>query len=519
MDGRLGVMAVTSARGLAAAYGVVAAVTGWAGAQLVATVVNPRAAPLDALASAFIDITPGWLKDFAITTFGSADKIALGVGVVIGFLIVGAVLGLAHHRNRRLGVLGVTVLGLVGAAVAVGRPGGTFLDWLPAVAGAVVTWLTLRLVADRLAEPTSEDPSGLARAMDRRRMLGLFGGLGGAAALVGLGARSLGGSSLASPGPETVELPMPTRTAAPVPAGASLPIPGLTPYITPNGSFYRVDTAFLPPRVDTTEWRLRVHGMVEREVELTFDELLAQPLIETYLTLTCVSNPVGGPYAGNARWLGWPVRELLARAEPLPDADMVLSTSADGWTASTPLEMLTDPGRDALLAVGMNGAPLPVDHGFPVRMVVPGLYGYVSATKWVVDLEVTRFADRTAYWTARGWAPRAPIKLASRIDVPQSGSTLPAGRVVVAGVAWAQHTGIGAVEVAVDGGEWQPALLADAVGPDTWRQWRFEWAAEPGEHRVAVRATDADGTVQTAAVQGVLPDGATGHDTIRVTVD
>lgn len=499
------------------ASGVVAATVGWAVAQLIAAVVNPAAAPLDALAAAFIDITPAWLKEFAITVFGAADKIALGAGIAVCFLVIGALLGVAYQIHRGLTTVAIAAFGLLGAVVAMRRPGGTGLDWLPTAVGAVAAWATLRLLANRIAGQ-AYSAGGQADSIDRRRLLGLMGGLGGAAVLVGVGARSLGGGSAATAGPDSVRLPAPAVPAPPIPSGASLPIPGLSPYVTPPGDFYRVDTAFVPPRVDPDKWRLRVHGLVEQEVELTFAELLALPLVESYVTLTCVSNPVGGPYAGNARWLGWPVRELLARAGPLPGADMVLSTSADGWSASTPLEVLTDPGRAALLAVGMNGAPLPAEHGFPVRMVVPGLYGYVSATKWVVDLEVTRFADRTAYWTDRGWAPRAPIKLASRIDVPGSGSTLAAGRVVVAGVAWAQHTGIAAVEVSVDDGPWGPAQLAATVGPDTWRQWRFDWAAAPGDHQLAVRAVDARGQVQTGAIQGVLPDGATGHHTIRVTV-
>lgn len=509
-------------RAVAAASGLVAAVAGWAGAQLVAVVVNPAAAPLDALAAAFIDMTPGWLKDAAVTAFGTADKIALGVGVVTGFLVVGVLLGLVYRRHRGIAAAGIVLLGLLGGAVALSRPGGTGRDWLPATVGAVLTWLVLVEVTRHLAgryllDRTRDAPPGHRSSTDRRRVLGILAGLGGALTLAGIGARSLGGPP-GTAGPQAVTLPAPARPAPSVPAGARLPVPGLTPYVTANRDFYRVDTAFLPPRVDPARWRLRVHGLVEREVELTFDELLAQPLVESFVTLTCVSNPVGGPYAGNARWLGRPVREILARAGPRPGADMVLSTSADGWTASTPLQVLTDPGRDALLAVGMNGQPLPVDHGFPARLVVPGLYGYVSATKWVVDLEVTRFADRTAYWTDRGWAPHGPVKLASRIDVPQPDSVLSAGPVAVAGVAWAQHIGIGAVEVSVDGGPWQGARLADTVGPDTWRQWRFDWAATAGEHHVAVRATDARGRVQPAAVRPVVPDGATGHHRVRLRI-
>jgi len=295
-------------------------------------------------------------------------------------------------------------------------------------------------------------------------------------------------------------------------------VAGVVPFVTPNRDFYRIDTALLVPQVDAEDWTLRVHGLVEEEVVLTFQELLDADLVESWVTLTCVSNEIGGDLAGNAKWLGYPVRELLARAQPTADADMVLSTSADGFTASTPLGALTD-GRDALLAVGMNDEPLPIDHGFPVRMVVPGLYGYVSATKWVVDLEVTRFADARAYWTDRGWSAEGPIKTASRIEVPRPDTPLAAGQFAVGGTAWAQHRGITAVEVQVDDGDWAPATLATEASVDTWRQWSYLWDATPGRHRLTVRATDATDGVQTADRADPVPDGATGWHSIDVTVD
>jgi len=257
--------------------------------------------------------------------------------------------------------------------------------------------------------------------------------------------------------------------------------------------------------------------MVQNPIQITYAELSAKPLVEHMTTLTCVSNEVGGDLAGNALWLGYPIRELLAEAKPLAGADMVLSKSHDGWTASTPLSTLTDPNREAMLAIGMNGEPLPLEHGFPVRMVVPGLYGYVSATKWVTSLRVTTFAKEQGYWTPLGWSAMGPIKLASRIDVP-SKSTVDAGTVVVAGVAWAQHAGILAVEVQVDQNSWQPAQLAETVGPDTWRQWKYEWAAVPGTHTLTVRATDANGKLQIAQVAPQMPNGATGYHSIRVKV-
>jgi DMSO/TMAO reductase YedYZ molybdopterin-dependent catalytic subunit len=301
-----------------------------------------------------------------------------------------------------------------------------------------------------------------------------------------------------------------------VPAAAQLQVPGVTPYVVPNAEFYRIDTALVVPQVDTRGWKLRVHGLVDREVEIDWDALMAKPMQEALLTLTCVSNEVGGDLAGNAVWTGWPIRELLAMAGPQRGADMVLSTSVDGFTAGTPLMALTD-DRNALLAVAMNGEPLPVEHGFPVRMVVPGLYGYVSATKWVVDLKVTTFAADVAYWTPRGWSERGPIKTASRIDVPASGDRVKAGTIAVAGVAWAQHRGIRAVEVRVDDGPWQPARLAAEPTVDSWRQWVFEWDAPKGNHTLTVRAVDGTGAVQTSRVAPPAPDGASGWHSVTVT--
>ncbi|MFD1214846.1 molybdopterin-dependent oxidoreductase, partial [Arthrobacter sp. GCM10027362] len=312
-------------------------------------------------------------------------------------------------------------------------------------------------------------------------------------------------------------LPQPASPAPPVPAGAALAVPGLAPLVTPNPDFYRIDTALIVPVVDVDRWRLRVTGMVEQEIELDFAGLASRPMIERYVTLCCVSNEVGGNLIGNARWLGWPVRELLGLARPLPEADMVLSRSVDGFTASTPLEVLLD-NRDAMVAVGMNGEPLPLEHGYPARLVVPGLYGYVSATKWVTELRLTRFADEAAYWTVRGWSPRGPVKLSSRIDTPRDGARVAPGTVVVAGVAWAQHTGISGVQLRVDEGPWQDAGLAAAISRDTWRQYRFAWPAAPGRHVLQVRAIDAAGREQTGEVAGVVPDGATGWHTVAVEV-
>lgn len=312
------------------------------------------------------------------------------------------------------------------------------------------------------------------------------------------------------PKPETV-LPAPPATVHPN-------VPGLGPFFTPNTQFYRVDTALTVPQVDPQTWKLRIHGMVDRPVEITFEELLGYAFEEHDLTLTCVSNPVGGSYCGNARWLGTPLAPLLRRAGVQSGADMILSTSTDGMTIGSPVEAVLD-GRQAMLAVAMNGQALPIAHGFPCRMLIPGLYGYVSATKWVTDLNLTTFAASSAYWTQNGWSAQGPVKTASRIDVPANGATVQAGNVVLAGTAWATHRGVDAVEVQIDNGPWRTTTLAASDTPDTWRQWSYTWSgATQGTHTVKVRATDATGALQTSAVQDVVPDGATGYHSINVQV-
>ena len=469
--------------------------------------------PLLAVADSFIDRAPPWLKDFAITTFGTADKVALVVGIALVLTAVCVGIGLLARRRLGAGMVVFALVGAVGIAAVLSRPGAAVTNALPTLVGVAVGLLVLhRLLRDRTTTAQVELPSDLTR-----RSVLVAGGVLAAAGLLGI----LAGRGLSGAG-EVVRAARAAfvvpRAAAPVtvPAAADQGVPGQTSYRTPNESFYRIDTAVLAPQVDPASWRLRVHGLVAREVEIDLAELLEQPMVEALVTLTCVSNQVGGHLVGNAVWTGWPVRELLARAGPLPEADMVLSTSVDGWAAGTPLEVLTDE-RNSLLAVGMNGQPLPPEHGFPVRMVVPGLYGYVSATKWVVDLKVTRFADDEGYWTPRGWAARGPVKTASRIDVPRGGQ-IDAGPTVVAGVAWAQHRGIRTVEVRVDDGAWQVATLAAEPSIDSWRMWLLEWDAPPGEHRLTVRATDGTGQTQTEELAPPAPDGASGWHTVEVDV-
>jgi DMSO/TMAO reductase YedYZ molybdopterin-dependent catalytic subunit len=352
---------------------------------------------------------------------------------------------------------------------------------------------------------------------NRRRFLVVSGLAVGTTAVTAFAGRELNARQSVTQARSTVHIPKAAEPAPPLPAGVNLNIPNLSPFVTPNSSFYRVDTAIVLPQVDPASWQLHIHGMVDREITVSFAELLRRPLIEHYVTLTCVSNPVAGPYIGNAKWLGASLANLIRSARPQAGASQLLCTSVDGFTSGTPIEVVLD-GREALLAVAMNGTALPVEHGFPARMVVPGLYGYVSATKWVTDIKVTTYQAEVAYWAQRGWSAQAPIKTESRIDVPLAGASVKKGRTAVAGVAWAQHRGIAAVEVRVDGGSWQHATLAAVPGIDTWRQWVWYWDATPGNHTIEARATDETGHTQTASQAPPEPNGASGYPTTQVTV-
>lgn len=531
-----------STRALGAVSGLVAATAGVLAAHGTAALLPGVTPPVTAVGNRAIDWTPQPVKDWAIETFGAADKAVLVGGVLLTVALLAGATGLIGVRRRgtalallaglvvlasaamftdRASTAGPVGQGLTATVLAVVGLGG--LWWLldavgtgrPAVpvggprsrAGAATTRTRVLRSDDTDLEATSD--------VDRRRFLQAAGALAAVGAAGGVVVETGGAAAVASR--DALRLPAPAVPAVPVPDGVSFELPGLTPHLTSNADFYRVDTALTVPDVPLEGYRLRIHGLVDHPLELTFSDLLDRRLVERRITLTCVSNPVGGDLVDNATWIGVPMRELLAEAGVQQHADAVKSTSADGFTAGTPLEALTD-DREALVAIGMNGEPLPLEHGFPVRMVTPGLYGYVSATKWLVDLKVTRFADFSAYWTSRGYAERAPIKLSSRIDVPGSFERLDSGRRVVAGVAWAQPHGIDAVEVRVDGGDWQQAELAEEDSTVTWRPWRWDWPAEPGTHRLEVRATDRTGETQTSQRVPVAPDGSTGWHSVTVTV-
>ncbi len=499
---------------------IAATVLGAGVGELVAAIVSPSASPFAVIGGGMIDIAPAWAKDTAISLFGTGDKAALLVGIAVLLLAVAGAAGLLERRRPPWGRVILVALGVVGAGVATTRADAGLLSPVPSLIAGIVAAVVAALLIRRLDRRRPGDDAEADAARDgvtRRGVLALSGVAVLAGALAAAGSVALsGGARAVSAVRAALKLPSPATTTV-VPAGADLGIAGLAPVITPSADFYRIDTALVVPQVDPATWTLRVHGLVEQEVVLRWDDLVTLPQKETVATLVCVSNEVGGSLIGTARWLGVPIRDVLARARPTAEADMVLSRSVDGFTASSPLEALTDE-RDALLAIGMNGEPLPIEHGFPVRMVVPGLYGYVSATKWVSELEVTRFDRAEGYWTPRGWSERGPVKLQSRIDVPRAGARVDAGPTVIAGVAWQTHVGVAGVEVQVDDGAWQPASLANAISADTWVQWSLPWDATSGSHTVRCRAISATGETQTPDRAAPAPDGATGYDELTISV-
>lgn len=496
--------------------GLLAAAAGIAAAELLAAATDPAAGPVVAVGGTVIDAAPTAVKEFAVRTFGTADKPLLLTGLGVGLAVAAAVVGVLGTRRRGAGVLGAAVFAAVGAAAALTRPTASAADALPSLLGGVVTAGALLLLLRTVpaAQQRPADPGRPPRLMDRRGFVGTAALVAAGTVVAGGGAAGLrrARSDAAARSRDAVRLPAPSDPAKPLPAGLG---PGFS---TPNADFYRVDTALTVPQVDVSTWRLRIRGRVDRPLTFTFAELLERPLIERDITLNCVSNEVGGPYIGTARWLGVPLAPLLREAGMHADADQVVARSVDGMTIGTPVATILD-GRDAMLCVGMNGEPLPLEHGFPIRMLTPGLYGYAGACKWLTELELSTFADFDAYWVQRRWAPRAPVKTASRIDTPAPFARLAAGTVAVAGVAWAQRRGISTVEVQVDDGPWQRAALLPVPSIDTWVQWRYTWAATPGQHTIRVRATDSTGAVQAEQRATPFPNGATGWHTTTVTVD
>ena len=516
-------------RATAALVGVVAVAAAVGVGHLVAALVAPAASPPLAVGGAVVRFAPLPLVEFATSTFGTADKAVLLTGVAVLLVAVAAVAGLASRRTPGPAVGVVVALGLVAGAAAFTAPSFSQLHLLPALAATVTGVVAVQALHRRalrdVEEPEPEpdgDGDGDGGIPRRRVLTGSAVALGavGAAALAAGGAGQLLGRGLRDSRADVTRLLAGARVtpAPPLPPGADLAAFGAPPLVTSNADFYRIDAALRVPSLQAEDWSLRVHGMVDRELTLSFADVVARPLVEQTITMTCVSNEVGGQLVSTARFVGVPLRDVLLDAGVRPGADQLLSTSVDGWTAGTPTDVVLEPDRGALLVVGMNGEALPREHGFPVRMVVPGLYGYVSATKWLVDLELTTFAARQAYWIQRGWGVRGPVKTQSRIDAPAQFESPRAGPVTVAGTAWAQHVGVDRVEVRVDDGPWQDAQLGVEVNRDTWRMWRTEVTLTPGRHVLQCRATDRTGTTQTEQRADPVPDGATGWHSVVVEV-
>lgn len=480
--------------------------------HLVAGVVEPTASPFVAVGNWVRDLSPHAVTEWAKSTFGTADKLVLFIGVTVVVLAITVLAGLLSRSRAMPGLVVAGAQGVIGFVAVVSRPNLGQLGILAPAASMIVGLVVFNYLHNK-AWPAVQDRESRRRFL--RAGAGVVlgaGALGGVGELIGNridveGSRAaVGNLKPASPAPK-------------LPANADFARDGSARFITSNRDFYRIDTALTLPRVSAQDWRLKIHGLVDKPVEFTFNDIRDRRLIERPVTLACVSNEVGGGLISNADFIGVPLRDLLLEAGVKPGSDQLFSTSADGFTAGTPLDALLDEKRGALLAIGMNGEPLPQEHGFPARMVVPGLYGYVSATKWVVDMELTTFADKQGYWIPRGWSMKAPIKTQSRIDSPRDGADLAKGRNTIAGIAWAQTIGIRAVEVRVDDGEWQPAELAAEVDVNTWRMWRVRVDLPSGQHRIQVRATDANGYTQTDAPAPPAPNGATGWHTISVTVN
>ena len=501
---------------LAALAGLVAGAAGVGVAELIAGLVAGAPSLILSIGSLIIELQPPGAKQFIVDLFGDADKLVLNVAVVVVALGIGAGLGVLATRSWRLAVTGFVAVGVLafGASRLEGDVNDVILSAVNVSVAVAISVYSLRWLL-RAAAP--REPRAEMLDFDRRRLIG------GAIALAGVAAASgyIGRTLLTNRETRVSSVPpvpAPGSTAPPLPPGASLDVSGISPIVTPTDRFYRIDTELLVPRLDAMSWQLKVDGMVDNPFTLTYDELLAMPQIEEYVTIACVSNEVGGRLVGNAKWQGARLRDVLARAGVQDGATQIVGRAPDGWTAGFPTSWAMNPEREPLVAVAMNDEPLPPDHGSPARLIVPGLYGYVSATKWLTNIELTTLEAFDAYWVPRGWAKEAPILTQSRIDRPNDGQTLQPGTTPIAGVAWAPDRGVSRVEVQVDNGEWQEAETSTPISDATWVQWVFPWDATGGDHTIRVRATDGTGTVQTAEVTRPDPDGARGYHTITVRV-
>jgi DMSO/TMAO reductase YedYZ molybdopterin-dependent catalytic subunit len=491
--------------------GLVAGLGGLATAYVTATWLGLRGNPVTDVAELVIRLTPGPVAERAIQLVGRHDKPLLVAGVLLAVLLLFAGLGMLARRSSGAAMVGFVALGVIGLIANQSQYAAPATGILPSLVG-VLTWVVALGVLTAILRPQP-----YREADPQRRFLLAASGAGVGSLVLGvLGWRVGGHRRAVDTARESLDLAGVTDPGTP--PGVEVELDGVAAWQTPTGRFYRIDTSLVPPAITPDDWTLRIHGMVDREITLTYADLLKRPRHEMWLTLNCVSNPVGGPLIGNAWWSGTHLKDLLEEAGVRQGADAVEQTSDDGWTCGTPLSTLLD-DRGAMLAYAMNGEPLPIEHGFPVRTLVPGLYGYVSACKWVRQIEVTTFDSFSAYWTERGWSAQGPVKLSSRIDTPEDGDHVPAGRVRVGGLAWQQNTGISAVQVQLDGRGWQPATLARRSLKDSWVPWVATVDAAPGRHRLAARAVNDDGQVQTAVRADPVPNGSSGWHTVSFNAD
>src|ERR1039457_1484684 len=519
-------------RGLVAGAftGVLSAAIALGVAMLVSAFIRPQASPIIAVGGQAINLTPTPVKEFAVAHFGTNDKTMLLGGMYVTIALLAMVIGWLARRKLIMGVIGLGAFGVLGAFVALIQPASRTTDAIPALVGGVagvaaIIWLVTQAgpaaatpATGWMEDDPAQSPAGVTGGVDRRKFLVAGTATAAVAAGSAIAGQILTNSRFnANASRAAVKLAAPASKAAVLPNGAELNIPGLSSFYTPNSSFYRVDTALVIPQVTTQQWALRVHGMVGQELNISFKDLLKMPMVERDITIMCVSDTVGGNYIGNAKWQGVLLSDVLRGAKMKSGVSQLATTDVNGMTVGVASDVALD-GRDAMLAVGMNGQPLPQEHGFPVRLVVPGLYGFCSATKWITDIQLTTLGAFTPYWVHRGWTQVSPIKTESRIDTPKAGGSLQAGKVMIAGVAWAQHKGIEQVEVRIDGGQWTKATLAVQDEVDTWRQWYVPWQATTGKHTLEVRATDQTGYTQTPTNKITFPNGATGYHTVQVTV-
>jgi DMSO/TMAO reductase YedYZ molybdopterin-dependent catalytic subunit len=509
----------TTAPWAGAIAGALAAGVAVATAELLAGLIAGWPSLVIAIGDLVISLQPPGAKDVVVSLFGTNDKLALNLAVVVAALVIAAGAGVLAARRFWWGATVFVVFGGVAAVAAAREPlVSTILAVLSASVSVVVGLVALSLLlrwAPLARSATSDAP---ADRWTRRRFLIASAGTLGGVVVAGAAGRLLLDGRHSDEVVISTKLPAPLRAAAPPGPDQTLQVPGLSPLVTPNDDFYRIDTALLVPRVDVETWTLQVTGMVDRPGTFTYDELLAMPLYEQYVTIACVSNRVGGDLVGNALWTGVRRKDGHEAAGVQQGATQIVGRSVDGFTAGFPTSWALDPDREPLIVVGMNREPLPLEHGFPARLIVPGLYGYVSATKWLSEIQLTTREAVDGYWVPLGWAKDAPILTQSRIDVPSNGARLDPGTVEIAGVAWAPDRGIEGVEVRIDDGDWQTARISKPLSDATWVQWAITWTAPAGQHSIEVRATDGTGTVQTDQQTQPAPDGARGHHRISVTV-